>query len=67
MKFDFDDLFNYHSVTTSCEYVWLGTDLARAKPMQTELLKISPLLSLKTSSSIKTNGKLVHYAIICIT
>ena len=24
--------FPYHSVTTSCEYVWLGTDLARAKP-----------------------------------
>lgn len=24
--------FPHHSVTTSCEYVWLGTDLARAKP-----------------------------------
>ena len=43
--------FTYQSVTTSWEYVWLGTDLARAKPRNNQpRLEIDKQISLENES-----------------
>ena len=46
--------FTYQSVTTSWEYVWLGTDLARAKPRNNQpRLEIDKQISLENERNAK--------------
>ena len=46
--------FTYQSVTTSWEYVWLGTDLARAKPRNNQpRLDIDKQISLENKRNAK--------------